>query len=159
MTRRHDHRVKVRAAALLAGVAMVASGCSAVFQTAQKDSGDNFLCPSKRKVSPIDATLVMRDSGPTQELQVQIGQAFRVSLKSADGDLEVPTAIVPNAPTAEIVCLAIAKPVGRQRTVTFVAVDVGNALLGSTTAHHGEDVTGYSATVTVTAPVSSHGHP
>ena len=105
----------------------------AALQTEPKDSGGNFICSSHRKISPISTVLVLRDSGPTHDLHVHVGQAFRVSLKSPEGDLETPTAIVPNAPNSEIVCLAIATPIGPQRTVMFFATDLGNTILGSTT--------------------------
>jgi hypothetical protein len=151
--------MKLRAAVFLTGVALMASGCSDALQTAPKDSGGNLLCPSHRKVSPTGTLLVLHDSGPRHDLHVHVGQAFRVSLKSAEGDLEMPTAVVPNDPNSEIVCLANATPSGPQRTVKFVGTDVGSTVLGSTTIHHGEAVPGYTANVTVTAPIPSGAHP
>ncbi len=133
---------------------VVVTACSAALQTAPKDSADNISCSSHRKIPPISAILVLRNSLSRPPMQVHVGQAFGVSLKSAEGDLYVPQADNPG-----IVCQATTTPDGPQRTVTFVATDLGETGFETTTTDHGRNIPLYWAGVTVTAPVSPGAHP
>ncbi|HEX4015106.1 MAG TPA: hypothetical protein VHX15_00075 [Frankiaceae bacterium] len=132
--------------AVTAAGLVVATACSTVAQTAPKDSADNIGCSSLRKIPTISVTVLLHNSLAAHYLQIHTGQAVAVSLTSAEGDLDVPHADHP-----EIVCQATTTPTGPQRTVTFVATDLGKTGFETTTTHHGRDIPLYWAGVTVTA--------
>ncbi len=160
MTRRSTSAQRAQNGVIVTGVAVALTGlvvvtaCSAALQTAPKDSADNVSCSSHRKIPPISAIVVLRNSLSHPDLQVHAGQAFGVSLKSAEGDLNVPHADNPG-----IVCQATKTPAGPQRTVTFVATDLGETGFETTTTHHGRNIPLYWAGVTVKAPASPDPHP
>ena len=126
---------------------VVMTACSAALQTAPKDSSGNISCSSHRKIPPISAILLLRNSLSHPYLQVHVGQAFAVSLTSADGDLDVP-----HADNQGIVCQATTTADGPRRTVTFVATAPGKTGLETTTTRKGRNTPPlYWAGVTVTA--------
>jgi hypothetical protein len=140
--------------ALASTCLILTTACSAAGQTAPKNSADNIGCSSQRQIPPISSIVALRNSLSHPYVQVHIGQAFDVSLTSAEGDLDVPHADKP-----EIVCQASTTPTGPRRTVTFVATDLGKTGLESTITHHGREIPLYWAGVTVTAPASPDAHP
>ncbi len=131
------------------------TACSTAFQTSPGNESGNFHCSKDRKIPPISATIGLSDTGPHHDLQVHFGQAFAVSLTSADGDLTEPGATNP-----DVVCQATKTPTGPQRTITFVATDLGETVFVSGLIHHGAAWVEYSSgRVTVTAPASPEAHP
>jgi hypothetical protein len=131
------------------GLALLAA-CASASQTTPfaGDPDDNAHCPKGLKIPPLSTTVVLSANGSIPAVGLQVGQAFRAVAKSADANV-----LLPEAANTKIVCQATATPPGRERSVTFVAIDVGTTVIDSTVTGvpGGINHPAYMVRVTVTA--------